>query len=114
MSPLEQSDVDFGKSKERVTYFTKSKEVEPGKSVVLEITDVEKFQGAKFPIPGETWCYRFRLKDGRVWDENASSLFGKTIKILYPDGKTFKPCAVKLTKLTVKPLRGSQYTVDKA
>jgi hypothetical protein len=114
MSPLEQSDIEYGKAREKVSYFTKSKEVQPGSSVVLEITDVEKYEGSKFPILGETWCYRFRLKDGRVWDENAASLFGKIIKLLYPDGKTFKPCAVKLTKLTVKPMRGSQYTVDKA
>lgn len=114
MSPLEQNEVDYGKSKERVTYFTKSKEVQPGASMTLDIVDVEKLEGAKFPINGETWCYRFRLKDGRVWDENASSLFGKIVKYLYPDGKTFTPCSITLTKLTVKPLRGSQYTVDKA
>lgn len=111
---LDAEDVMFGTQKERVTYFTKSKELQPGKSVELEITDVEKLQGAKFPIKDQTWCYRFRLKDGRVWDENASSLFGKLIKLCYPDGKTFHPVKVKLTMNSVKPMKGSQYSVDKA
>ena len=114
MSPLDQNDVDFGRSKSKVQYFSKKNELQPGKSVVVKVVEVEKNTQTKYPIMGQNFTYRFTLEDGRVWDESTASLFGKLIKILYPDGKTFQAAEVKLSMLVSKPIKGSQYTVDKA
>ena len=108
---LDPKDIDFGRSKNKVTYFSK-KVLQPGESLTLNIVDVEKNHSTKFPIMGQDFCYRFILSDGRVWDEATGGIFGKILTILYPDGKTLKPSAVVLTKLTVKPVKGSQYTID--
>ena len=111
MSPLDEKDVAFGISKAGNNYFSKSK-MAPGSSVVVKVIGVEKNEKTAYPIKGETFCYRFTLDNGQVWDE--ASQYGRVIKIVYPDGKTFTPAAVKITKLTTKPAKGSQYQVDKA
>ncbi len=111
MSPLDPKDVEYGKSKAKTPFFKKSA-LAPGASETVRIVDVEKNHATKFPITGENFCYRFILEDGRVWDEATGSMFGKIIKILYPDGTTFNPETFKVTKLVSKPAKGSQYTVD--
>ena len=108
---LEQDDIEYGRSKANNTFFKKSSLL-PRTSTQVKIVDVEKLPNAKYPIAGETWCYRFLLEDGRVWDESTTSLFGKIVKILHPDGKTLQATTVKLTKLVSKPAKGSQYTVE--
>ena len=113
MSPLDQSEVDYGRSKARVNYYKKAT-IQPGQSEIVNVVDVEKNTATKYPIPDENFCYRFILDDGRVWDETASSVFGAALKILYPDGKTFKPASLKISKLVSKPIKGSQYVVEKA
>lgn len=111
--PLDPKDVDFGRSKNKVVYFSK-KVLQPGESLTVKVVDVEKNHNTKFPIMGQDFCYRFILSDERVWDEATAGIFGKIMTLLYPDGKTLKPVEIKLTKLTVKPVKGSQYTIDKA
>ena len=111
MSPLEQEDINYGKSKVRAAFFKKA-QIAPGGSETVTITDVEKNHTTKFPIIGENFCYRFILSDERVWDEATGSIFGKVIKFCYPDGKNFTQVTVKVTKLISKPAKGSQYTVE--
>ena len=111
MSPLEKEDIEYGKSKARAIFFKKA-QIAPGQSETVTITDVEKNHTTKYPIIGETFCYRFILSDERVWDEATGSIFGKVIKLCYPDGQTFQPATVKVSKLVSKPAKGSQYTVE--
>lgn len=111
MSPLEQEDIQYGQAKAKQNYFKKSS-VQPGSSVVLKIVDVTKNTATSFPIQGETFCFRYFLEDGRVWDETSATIFGALTKILHPDGKTLAPATVRLTKLVSKPAKGSQYTIE--
>ena len=113
MSPIDQENVDYGRSKAQQSFFSKGKEMQPGQSVKLKIVDVEMNRNTKYPIQGKDFCYRFVLGDGRVWDEATSGIFGALIKLCYPDGKTFRPTEITLTRLVSKPTRGSQYKVEK-
>ena len=114
MSPIEQNEVESNISQANNGFFKKGNEIQPGQSVVVKVVDVLKNTKTKYPIAGQDFCYRFMLEDGRAWDESAAGVFRPVIKLLHPDGKTLKPCSVKITKLTVKPTKGSQYTIDKA
>ena len=111
MSPLDPSEI----SKGRAGGFLKKSLLQPGQETEpLHVTDVSKAEGTKYPVRGETWCYRFHLSDGRVWDESSKSVYGALLGWLYPDGKTFTPCTVVLFKKSglLRP-KESSYGVKK-
>ena len=109
MAPLDQKDIEFGRSKAGNTFFSK-KVIPVGGSVTVKVVDVEKNTTTKYPMTGETFCYRFILEDGQVWDESAASTSGAIIRFMHKSGK-MQPVTVKISKLVSKPAKGSQYMV---
>jgi hypothetical protein len=110
--PLDEQDLQMGRSAGQ-HYFSPSKQIEVGSFVEIEVTDISKQEGVKFPIAGKTWAYACTLSDGRVWNVNSKSLYGPLLRYGYPDGKKFAPFKVRLHRLARKAINDPGYRADK-
>ena len=111
MTPLSDDELNFGRGSGGRNWF-KKKEIPAGESVVIEIVDAGTTTQTNYPIKDQDFCYRLTLSDGRTWDESTASIYGPLLEIIYPDGKTFKPAKIRVSKRTTKPIRGSQYMIQ--
>lgn len=110
--PLDEQDIQAGRSAGQ-KYYSPSKQIEVGSSAELEIVDISKQEGVKYPIAGKTWAYAATLADGRVWNVNSKSQYGPLLRYGYPDGKKFVPFKIRLHRLARKGINDPGYAVER-
>lgn len=111
--PLDEKDVLEGRGAGQ-KFFSPSKEIAIGSHADLEVTDINKAHGVKFPIKDKDYAYACTLVDGRVWSVNSKSIYGPLLRMGYPgDGKKFVPFKCRLTRLERKQINDPGYRVEK-
>lgn len=123
MEPLSQEEREAAMNKaprqfpRKEETFYKS-QVPAGETITLHCLEVSKNRDALYKVDKKDFGYVIHLdplqsQGKKVWLETSESVVGRVLKILYPDGKTVQPAAIRLTRLTKYPPKCSPYAVER-